>query len=62
MPVIVVEMSGMTKEQKSKMVEEFTETTARIANMPKDTIIVFIKENSFDNIGMGGRLLSDRKS
>ncbi|MBQ9536348.1 MAG: hypothetical protein IJU79_01010 [Desulfovibrionaceae bacterium] len=34
----------------------------RITVLPKETIFVFLKENSTDNIGVGGVLLSDKKT
>lgn len=59
MPVISLETSTLRKEQKQQLVEEFTETVSRILNLPKSTIIVYLKENSTENIGVGGKLLSD---
>ncbi len=59
MPVITMESSKLNKDQKAKLVEEFTKSAARIMNMPPETFTVYLKENELDNIGFGGKLLSD---
>jgi 4-oxalocrotonate tautomerase len=60
MPVITLEASKMSREQKVKLVQELTESTLNILNVPKQSITVLIKENEKDNIGVAGQLLSDR--
>lgn len=60
MPVITLEASKMSREQKVKLVQEFTESTLNILNVPKQSITVLLKENENDNIGVAGQLLSDR--
>ena len=42
------------------MAKEFTESAARILNMPEEAFYVFLKENSLENVGVGGKLLSDQ--
>lgn len=61
MPVITFEAAKLTKEQKQMLVKEFTETASKVTNLPKEAFYVFLKENEFDNVGVGGTLLSDRK-
>lgn len=46
MPVITLEAASLNKEQKKQLVKEFTESAARIMNMPKDSFYVFLKENA----------------
>ncbi|MBU8589270.1 2-hydroxymuconate tautomerase family protein [Priestia megaterium] len=60
MPVITVEASKLTKEQKRKLVKELTTSAANTMNLPEQAFFVFIKENEKDNIGVAGELLSDR--
>lgn len=60
MPVITLEAGKLSKEQKSQMVKEFTTTASKLMNVPEQAFIVLIKENEQDNIGFGGKLLSDR--
>lgn len=60
MPVITLEGPKMTKEQKTKLVEGFVINASEILNIPKQAFVTIIKENSFENIGNGTILLSDR--
>ena len=60
MPVITLEAGKLNKEQKNQMVKEFTATASKVMNVPEQAFIVLIKENEQDNIGFGGKLLSDR--
>ncbi|HIV35389.1 MAG TPA: tautomerase family protein [Candidatus Blautia intestinigallinarum] len=60
MPVITLEAAKLNKGQKQQLAKEFTESAARIMNMPEDAFYVFLKENSLDNVGVGGKLLSDK--
>ena len=60
MPVITFEADKLTYEQKQEIVKEFSETAARITNIPEEAYYVFIKENEPTNVGVGGKLLSDK--
>lgn len=62
MPVVTFEAALLTTDQKQALAKEFTDTVSRITGSSKDKIYVFIKENAFDNIGVGGTLLSTKKS
>ena len=59
MPIITVEASKMTRDKKAEMVKELTETASRILNIPPEAFTICLKENDPDNIGVGGKLLSD---
>ncbi len=61
MPVITVEAASLDMEQKRRLASELTSVAASILRMPKETIYVFLKENPLENIGVGGRLLSEMK-
>ena len=61
MPVITLESSPLRKEQKQQLIERLTEVTSNVLNLPESAIIVYLKENSTDNIGVGGKLLSETK-
>ena len=61
MPVITVEAAILDMEQKRRLASELTDVAARILGMPEETIYVFLKENPLENIGVGGRLLSEMK-
>ena len=58
--MITLEAAKLNKGQKQQLAKEFTESAARIMNMPEDAFYVFLKENSLDNVGVGGKLLSDK--
>ena len=61
MPVITLEAGTMTKEKKAELAKKLTEAAAQVLEIPKEAFIVFMKENSYDNIAAGGGLLSERK-
>ena len=61
MPVITVEGALMNVEQKRKLAKVLTREAAEIMSVPKAAFIVLLKENSTENIGVGGTLLADRK-
>lgn len=58
MPAITVEAAKLTKEQKTQLITELTESASKILGLPKEIIFVFLKENDPDNIGAGGLPLS----
>lgn len=60
MPVITVEASKLSKEQKSKLVKELTASAASIMNTPEQAFIVLVKENEKENIGIAGQLLANK--
>lgn len=60
MPIINFEGPQMTKEQKAKLIKEFTDTASETLNVAQEAIIVLIKENNTENIGVGGELLSEK--
>lgn len=49
MPVITFEYSKLTKEQKEKLIEEFTNTAAEITGIPKEKLMNFYKKNLINN-------------
>lgn len=60
MPAIIMELAPLDKEKKARLVREVTESTSRATGLPPGAIFVFIKENSLENIGVGGTLLAER--
>jgi len=60
MPYVNIRVAGLLeKDQKREICAGVTEVIARVANKPKDSILVFIDEVERDNIAAGGELLSD---
>lgn len=60
MPVITFEAATLNKEQKRELVKGFTEVASKVTGLSKAGFYVFLKENNFDNVGVGGKLISDR--
>jgi 4-oxalocrotonate tautomerase len=60
MPLIVFEVGGeMTPEKKKELVQRLTETSADVTGIPEQAFVVYIHENEHDNIGVGGKLLTE---
>ncbi|MCL2340691.1 MAG: 4-oxalocrotonate tautomerase family protein [Proteobacteria bacterium] len=61
MPYVNVRVAGkLTREQKQKIAQGVTEAIAEAIDKPKDSILVFIDEDSRDNVAKGGVLLEDK--
>ena len=45
---------------KRRLVKEITDSATRAYGLPEELFIVFIKENSQENISVGGQLIIDR--
>jgi 4-oxalocrotonate tautomerase len=60
MPVITIDLGTIdSKEKKAQLVQALTEAASSVTQIPADKFIVFIKEMERENIGVGGKLLSD---
>lgn len=60
MPLITIDGPVIKNiEKKRKLVKDITETVADSYEFPKETILVLIKENSPENVGVGGQLVVD---
>lgn len=58
MPYIHIRLAGeLSREQKKQIVEEFTATMERVANKPREYVIVNIEETKEENWGWGGVML-----
>ena len=58
MPMITLEMGPLTTEQKEKLIVAFTRDVCEGTGMPPEAMVVFIRELSRDNMGVGGKQLS----
>lgn len=58
-PVITLELLEQTKEKKIEITKKITKLVSELTVIPENQIIVFIKENSTDNVSVGGTLLSE---
>lgn len=59
MPVITVDIGFIDKEKKAGLVRELTAAASGVTQIPADKFIVLINEMERDNIGVGGKLLSE---
>lgn len=60
MPVITIDLGFMeSRDKKEELVQALTDAAVSATGIPADKFIVFINEKDRDNIGIGGRLLSD---
>jgi len=59
MPVITLDSSSLTKEQKQRLVSELTRVAAEITRIPESAFVVYLSEHNRENIGVGGKLLSE---
>jgi 4-oxalocrotonate tautomerase len=61
MPYVNIRVAGqLTRKQKKKIVKGVTRVISEEANKPKDSIIIFIDEESRENIAKGGKLLDEK--
>jgi 4-oxalocrotonate tautomerase len=59
MPVITIDTAALSREQKDRLVSGLTREASEITGIAPEKFIVLINEMERDNIGVGGRLLSD---
>ncbi|QLG88399.1 4-oxalocrotonate tautomerase family protein [Chitinibacter bivalviorum] len=60
MPYINLRIAGeLSREQKQKIVAEFTDTMVRIACKPAEYVVVAIDEKPEEDWGWGGKLLDE---
>lgn len=58
MPYVNIRVAGtLDKQQKEQICTGVTELIAKVANKPKDSILIFIDELPHENIAAGGKLL-----
>lgn len=60
MPVITINIGTLeTREAKAELVTALTAAASSATKIPAGKFVVLINEMEHDNIGVGGRLLSD---
>ena len=48
-------------DKKRLLVQELTDAAARAYGFPKEAMVVVIRENPPENVGVGGKLIVDRE-
>ena len=62
MPNVTVEGPPIKDiDKKRKLVTAMTEAAVEAYNLPKQIIVVVIKENAPENVSVGGELIIDRR-
>ena len=62
MPYVNIRLAGkLDRQQKEEICSGVTDIIAKVANKPKDSILIFIDEDQHDNIAVGGSLLQKPK-
>lgn len=62
MPSITLDTSKLTKEQKARLAQGITELASEVMELPKEVFYVFFREYGLEEIGVGGKLLSERSA
>jgi len=62
MPTITIEGPKIDDiEIKRNLVKELTEAAVKAYGFPREVFVVYIKENILENVGVGGKLISDQR-
>jgi len=62
MPTITIEGPKIDDmEIKRNLVKELTEAAVKAYVFPIEVFVVYIKENFIENVGVGGKLVSDQR-
>ncbi len=61
MPYVNIRVAGtLTRDQKAKIADEVTDTLHRVANKPKEAVLIFIDEVEKENIAKVGKLIDGK--
>ncbi len=60
MPVIILrQRKGLTRDQKRRIIKEFTDTLVSVTGVDKELVTIMIEEKEPEDIGKGGKLRCD---
>lgn len=59
MPVITIDGPKLSKDQKQELVKLISEDASKVTGLPVEAMMVLIRENDPENIGLRGCLLCD---
>ena len=59
MPVISMAMAETDKSKKEELIKRLSTAASEVTNLPLDAFTVLISEYESDNIGLGGKTLSN---
>ncbi len=58
MPIIQIDIAKVAPEKKGELIEKLTLTAAEVLEIPAQAFTVILREDGLDNIGSGGKQLS----
>ena len=62
MPYVNIRVAGkLDRQQKEEICSGVTDVISRVANKPKDSILIFIDEDQHENVAVAGKLLQKPK-
>jgi 4-oxalocrotonate tautomerase len=57
MPTIFFYGPKLDKEKRKEMIRSFTETASRLTGIEKSAFVVYLRESTPEDVGVGGELL-----
>lgn len=60
MPTIFFYGPKLDKEKSREMIRSFTETASKLTAIDRSAFVVYLRESTPENVGVGGELLEDR--
>jgi 4-oxalocrotonate tautomerase len=60
MPTIFFYGPKLDTEESKEMIKSFTETASRLTGIEKSAFVVYLRESTPENVGVGGELLEDK--
>jgi 4-oxalocrotonate tautomerase len=60
MPTIFFYGPKLDKEKRREMIRSFTETASKLTAIDRSAFVVYLRESTPENVGVGGELLEDR--
>ncbi|MGM0688323.1 MAG: 4-oxalocrotonate tautomerase DmpI [Bacillota bacterium] len=62
MPTIFFYGPVLEKSKKKDLIRDFTEAASKATGIEKSAFVVYLRQSSPEEVGVGGELLSDRDS
>jgi len=59
MPTLFFYGPKLEKEKRKEMIRAFTETASRLTGIEKSAFVIYLRESTPEEVGVGGELLED---
>ena len=60
MPTIFFYGPKLDKEKSREMISSFTDTASKLTGIDKSSFVIYLRESSHEDVGVGGELLEDK--